>query len=37
VSVLNSAAQNLFAERDYLRNNNVVHFVGIAAEWWFNI
>lgn len=37
VSVLNEAAQRLFVERDYLRNHDVVHFVGIAAEWWFNI
>ena len=37
VSVLNEAARNIFPERDELRSAEVVHFVGIAAEWWFNL
>lgn len=37
VSVLNEAARNIFPERDELRSAEVVHFIGIAAEWWFNL
>ena len=37
VSVLNSAARNLFADRDYFRHNSVAHFNGLAAEWQFNL
>ena len=37
LSVLNDAAQNLFNEKDYLRNQKYVHYVGFAAEWWFNL
>ncbi len=37
LSVLNEAAQFMFPEQDYLRNTKYVHFIGIAAEWWFNI
>ena len=37
VSFLNEAARNMFPERDRLRKAEVVHFLGIAAEWWFNL
>ena len=37
LSVLNDAAQNIFPEKDYLRGQKYVHFIGFAAEWWFNI
>jgi hypothetical protein len=37
LSVLNDAARYTFPEKDYLRNTKYVHFIGLAAEWWFNI
>ena len=37
LSVLNDAAQYLYNEKDYLRDKKYVHFVGFAAEWWFNL
>lgn len=37
LSVLNEAAQYMFPEKDYLRTSKYVHFIGLAAEWWFNI
>lgn len=37
VSILNEAAQFTFPEKDYLRNSKYVHYIGLAAEWWFNI
>lgn len=37
LSVLNDAAKMLYNEKDYLRGKTYVHFVGFAAEWWFNL
>ncbi|MBQ8038052.1 MAG: carbohydrate porin [Proteobacteria bacterium] len=37
LSILNEAAQNIFAEKDYFRTHKYAHFIGLAAEWWFNI
>ncbi len=37
LSVLNGAARKTFAERDALRNTHYAHFIGLAAEWWFNL
>ncbi len=37
VSVLNEAARYMFNKQDHLRDAKVEHFLGIAAEWWFNI
>lgn len=37
LSVLNDAARYMFNEKDHLRDAKIEHFLGIAAEWWFNI
>lgn len=37
LSALNDAAQELFPTRDKLRTAKYEHFLGIAAEWWFNV
>lgn len=37
LSVLNDAARNTFAQRDAFRTTTYVHFIGLAAEWWFNL
>lgn len=37
LSVLNDAAKLNFAEKDPLRNTTYVHYIGLAAEWWFNL
>ncbi|MBO4350171.1 MAG: carbohydrate porin [Proteobacteria bacterium] len=37
LSILNEAAQNIYPQYDYLRSHKYVHFIGFAAEWWFNI
>ncbi len=37
VSVLNDAARDMFNSYDKLRQDKVQHFLGIAAEWWFNL
>ncbi len=35
VSLLNQAALDLYAEEDPRSTEDVVHFVGVRAEWWF--
>ena len=37
ISVLNQAARYMFNKKDHLRDAEIEHFLGIAAEWWFNI
>ncbi len=37
LSILNDAARYSFAKEDHLRGSKYEHFLGIAAEWWFNI
>lgn len=37
VSFLNGAANRVFAPRDRLRERKIEHYLGFAAEWWFNI
>ena len=37
LSVLNDAARYTYSEEDHLRSADIEHFLGIAAEWWFNI
>ncbi|MBQ9394861.1 MAG: carbohydrate porin [Proteobacteria bacterium] len=37
MSKLNQAARDIFPEKDLLRQSEYVHFIGLAAEWWFNI
>ncbi len=37
LSCLNEAAQYTFAEKDLFRTSKYVHFIGLAAEWWFNL
>lgn len=36
ISFLDDAAQRLFPVDDQRREQSVVHFVGLAFEWWFN-
>ena len=36
VSILDGAAQSFFPIDDRRRSNEVIHFLGVAAEWWFN-